>query len=195
MHFFPPNCTSWIQPMDMGIIHAVKKRYKYLLLSAIINFHDLPSNAKELVMKNAPTRRGAKGVEHGAPANLMDAAIFIEQAWREVSSKSIQNCFYKSTIIPQLQKKEEMANDVDYGKIFTIFLFTSEKFVHSYNIFSDDIFVEDFIALLETSSVSDLLEDIDRAEVERVLHIDDKNSEDLKVAIMDDINRDVLEKI
>ena len=62
------------------------------MLSAIIHFHDLPSNAKELIMKNAPSRRGAKGVEHGAPANLMDAAIFVEQAWRQVTPTSIQNC-------------------------------------------------------------------------------------------------------
>jgi hypothetical protein len=27
--FFPPNCTSWKQPCDMGIIAALKKRFKY----------------------------------------------------------------------------------------------------------------------------------------------------------------------
>ncbi|KFM59158.1 Jerky protein, partial [Stegodyphus mimosarum] len=26
--FFPPNCTCIIQPMDMGIVHALKCKYK-----------------------------------------------------------------------------------------------------------------------------------------------------------------------
>jgi len=39
--FFPPNCTSWKQPGDMGIIAALKKRYKYLYLKDILDFYEL----------------------------------------------------------------------------------------------------------------------------------------------------------
>ena len=39
--FFPPNCTSWKQPNDQGIIAALKKRYKYLNLKEVLNFTDL----------------------------------------------------------------------------------------------------------------------------------------------------------
>ena len=28
IRFLPPNCTSWKQPMDLGVIAALKKRYK-----------------------------------------------------------------------------------------------------------------------------------------------------------------------
>jgi hypothetical protein len=36
--FFPSNCTNWKQLCDMGIIAALKKRYKYLYLKDILDF-------------------------------------------------------------------------------------------------------------------------------------------------------------
>lgn len=44
--FFPPNCTSWKLPCDMGIIAALKKGYKYLYLSDVLQFHDLDEDTK-----------------------------------------------------------------------------------------------------------------------------------------------------
>lgn len=38
--FFSPNVTSWKQTMDMSIIAAMKKQYKYLLIKNVIT-HDL----------------------------------------------------------------------------------------------------------------------------------------------------------
>ena len=40
---FPPNITSWKQPMYMVIIDAVKKIYKYLLIKETIGFQYLTS--------------------------------------------------------------------------------------------------------------------------------------------------------
>jgi hypothetical protein len=45
--FFPPNCTSWKQPCDMGIIAALKKRYKYLYLKDILDFYKLDEQLKQ----------------------------------------------------------------------------------------------------------------------------------------------------
>jgi hypothetical protein len=44
--FFPPNCTSWKQPCDMGIIVALKKRFKYLYLKDVLDFYELVEEAK-----------------------------------------------------------------------------------------------------------------------------------------------------
>ncbi|GBL92607.1 Tigger transposable element-derived protein 2 [Araneus ventricosus] len=33
--FLPPNMTTWIQPMDQGIIESVKRRYRRKLLTAL----------------------------------------------------------------------------------------------------------------------------------------------------------------
>ena len=50
--FFPPNCTSWKQPCDMGIIAALKKRFKYLYLKDVLDFYELDEELK-LRKKNA----------------------------------------------------------------------------------------------------------------------------------------------
>jgi len=45
--FFPSNCTSWKQPCDMGIITALKKRYKYLYLKDILDIYELDEQLKQ----------------------------------------------------------------------------------------------------------------------------------------------------
>jgi hypothetical protein len=45
--FFPPNCTNWKQPSDMGIIAALKKQYKYLYLKDILDFYELDEQLKQ----------------------------------------------------------------------------------------------------------------------------------------------------
>jgi hypothetical protein len=44
--FFPPNCTSWKQPCDMGIIATLKKRFKYLYLKDVFDFYELDEEEK-----------------------------------------------------------------------------------------------------------------------------------------------------
>lgn len=44
--FFPLNCSSWKQPCDLGIIAALKKRYKYLYLKDVSTFTNLTTTWK-----------------------------------------------------------------------------------------------------------------------------------------------------
>jgi hypothetical protein len=44
--FFPPNCTSWKQPCDMGIITALKMLFKYLYLKDVLDFYELDEEVK-----------------------------------------------------------------------------------------------------------------------------------------------------
>ena len=98
--FFPPNVTSWKQPMDMGIIAALKKRYKYILLKEIMNFYDLPEEIKsERIETRERLRRGSTGVHYGNSATLLDAANFVVEAWDAITASTLTNSFGKAEII------------------------------------------------------------------------------------------------
>ena len=64
--YFPPNVTSHYQPMDMGIIDALKKRYKYKVFKQMLYFMDLPEEEKaRLDAEAARQRRGTVALEYG----------------------------------------------------------------------------------------------------------------------------------
>ena len=79
--FFPPNVTSSRQPMDMGIIAALKKCYKYLLIKDVLVFNDLsPSIQNQQQQQGAAIHRGAAGDHYGKSATILDAANYILEA-------------------------------------------------------------------------------------------------------------------
>ena len=94
-----PNCTSWKQPCDQGIINALKSRYKFLYLRDVLHFYDLPEDKKEsLQTLGTHLRRGSAGVEYGNPDHLMDTAKYIKEVWDSDLPISIENCFRKADI-------------------------------------------------------------------------------------------------
>ena len=98
---FLANVTSWKQPMDMGIIVALKKRYKYHLIREILIYLDIPKYVKirlEDVAKRM--RRGSVGLTFGKLAHLLDAANLIVIAWNEIKPETLFNCYRKANIIP-----------------------------------------------------------------------------------------------
>lgn len=107
--FFPPNVTSWKQPMDMDIIATLKKRYKYLLLKEMIAYHDNSQSLKyQLAIAALKLNRGAVGMFYGRSSHSLDAANFGNIAWNEISVESLKNCLKKTNIIFAL-------NNVDLG--------------------------------------------------------------------------------
>jgi hypothetical protein len=76
--FLPPNTTSRLQAMDMGIIHSIKSNYRLKLAQKLLALLDSKSN---------PT---AKDID------LYDALIMLKDSWDEVSIETIKNCFVKS---------------------------------------------------------------------------------------------------
>lgn len=94
--FFPPNVTSWKQPMDMGIIAAIKKRYKFLLIKEMNAYHDTPQHLKDqLSLAIKRMKRGATELVYGRPPHLLDVENLVNLAWNEISSQSLKNCFKK----------------------------------------------------------------------------------------------------
>ncbi|KAF0711709.1 Aste57867_5125 [Aphanomyces stellatus] len=95
--FLPPNCTSWRQPMDLGIIAATKKRYRFLLLQQVVSFLDKTDDERtDLASAAASMRAGAAGLMFGKRATVMDAARLLKEAWDAVSCSTIANAFKKA---------------------------------------------------------------------------------------------------
>ena len=111
--FFPPNCTSWKQPCDMGIIAALKKRYKYLYLKDVLGFYELDKDLKARKKEQAKRLpRGAAEVAYGNPAHLLDAAQYIKVAWDAISDTTIKNAFNKAELFPTLQAGTNKETDL-----------------------------------------------------------------------------------
>jgi hypothetical protein len=90
--FFPPNCTSLKQPCDMGIIAALKKRYKYLYLKDVLDFYKLNDEAKNQKKdQGRKLRQGAAGVIYDNPTHVLDVVSYVKDAWDFVSQTSIKN--------------------------------------------------------------------------------------------------------
>jgi len=77
--FFPPKCTSHLQPLDMGIIHALKCQYRKQLIWKTVAMIDGESLGDASKMK----------------IKLLTALQYIAEAWRQITPTTIQNCFIK----------------------------------------------------------------------------------------------------
>lgn len=120
--FFPPNVTSWKQPMHMGLITALKNRYEYLLLTGIIVYHDLPQDAKDALNISAIRMQGGtKGVDHGKPAILYDAAEYALDALSDLSLQILNNCFIKADIVPALKKYDSSEEPKNFDDLLAVF--------------------------------------------------------------------------
>jgi hypothetical protein len=79
IEMFAPNMTSYIQPLDAGIINSFKCQYKKLFLNNLINQID-DYNEYNMI-------------------NQLEAMHLIKQAWSCVSSSTIRKCWRHSDIL------------------------------------------------------------------------------------------------
>jgi hypothetical protein len=70
----------------MGIIAALKKRYKYMYVKDILDFYEFDDEVKNR-KKNQGRRlhQGAAKVLYGNPLHLLDAASYVKDAWDSIS--------------------------------------------------------------------------------------------------------------
>ena len=76
IEYYPPNCTSILQPLDQGIIRAFKNHYRAKMLNKIISKIDR--------------------IEVEEDINVLDALWLISAAWSQISAQTITNCFSTS---------------------------------------------------------------------------------------------------
>ena len=86
MHFLPLNTTSLIQPMDQGVLQAMKNRYKKKLLQKVIC-----NCAQDL-----DQTQSIKDVEK--LHTVKDALYMLYDAWDEASPESICKAYKKLNI-------------------------------------------------------------------------------------------------
>ena len=173
VEYLPANVTSWKQPMDMGIIAAFKKRYKYALLSKSIDFFELSENEKQHRVEMAKKMRaGTAGLMYGRPPHLMDVATIAKECWEAISQDTIQNCYKKASIITDWESEQtpthEKKDDSDDAESF------SKEIIN--NMVS--------LQLIEYKDIASLME-----EMEIITHMDDSNAEDYINAISEEVDK------
>ena len=83
IEFFPPNLTSEIQPLDLGIIQSFKLQYRKRLLENSIISAELCRNCDEY----------SKGI------SILDAVKWIAYAWSKGKQDTIKTYFAKAGIM------------------------------------------------------------------------------------------------
>ncbi|CAH2088978.1 unnamed protein product [Euphydryas editha] len=75
--FLPPNTTSVLQPMDQGIIRALKLHFRKNHVLKMIHLLD---------------GRGSSSVEY-PKITVLDAILMIQDAWTQLKQGTIFNCY------------------------------------------------------------------------------------------------------
>ncbi|XP_049941629.1 tigger transposable element-derived protein 6-like [Schistocerca serialis cubense] len=132
--FLPTNCTSHLQPLDLGITHALKVTYRTALVKKALNLMD--------------QRKPGSQQSSQLKLNILQAMNLIIYTWREVSAETIKNCFTKAGFC-----ENEMAAPVEDV--------ASDLQEFQELIASDSATFEDFVAVddnVETTGVQSIEE-------------------------------------
>lgn len=82
MEYFEPNLTSFIQPLDAGIIRCFKAHYRCAFCLRAIELDDA-------------------GEQNIYEVNLLEAMFMARDAWRSVKAETIANCWGHTGILPE----------------------------------------------------------------------------------------------
>lgn len=87
----PPNCTAKHQPCDAGIIAALKKIFRTLLLRIRVDTMNDAGHFRAEA-KRRKVVSGCHGLAEGSTPHLLDAAELCNDAWERVSTDTIRRC-------------------------------------------------------------------------------------------------------
>ena len=82
--FLPPNTTSQLQPLDLGIIQNFKVHYRKFLLRFVISKIDETTESASEIVKSV---------------DVLKAIRWVAESWDAVKKETIIKCFRKSGVI------------------------------------------------------------------------------------------------
>lgn len=106
--FLPPNCTSVYQPLDQGIISALKIKYKTEMVSKLV--HTYSGNLEQLRERANQAKSGRKGLKFGCKANILDCAHLLKKSWDSLLPTAIENCWRHSKCLPIPREQPECSS-------------------------------------------------------------------------------------
>ncbi|XP_046392284.1 tigger transposable element-derived protein 4-like [Ischnura elegans] len=130
--FFPPNCTSQLQPLDLGIIHVSKSNYRRILVRKAINLIDSGRDPKSFKV------------------SVLDALLYVERPWKEVVEGKIANCFKKAgfSFSEDCNLEQDGEESLEEGRGGNIALGADDQLP----LFGDEITFSDFVGVDELLS-------------------------------------------
>lgn len=103
--YLPPNTTAKLQPLDQGIISALKGNYKTSILNECVKTIDNFEEIRRIKVKN-----GMGGLKFGKTPNIADSIVYMTTVFNEMKSSTVINCWKQSTIptVTQMAKLERV---------------------------------------------------------------------------------------
>ena len=135
LEFLPPNTTSLVQPMDMGVIKNLKTLYRGKLVNYILESID------ENLLTSSTTAK-----EISSKISLLQAIQFVADSWRAIKATTIQNCFTNCGFKPL--DISEILNNEQNEDMLPVPVINSQEFLTVDNnlpCYDDNEDVEDLI--------------------------------------------------
>lgn len=108
----PPNTTAVFQPLDAGIIQALKMRYKRRYLSSMVAYRDNLDEQQE-------TTRVTAALNNSGRVSLLDVARIISEEWAGSTAESIVRCWIKAKCLPAPMEAAITSMYADYHRTDT----------------------------------------------------------------------------
>jgi hypothetical protein len=100
----PPNLTSVYQPMDQGIISAIKRRYRSRLMTFAFR---MTSGVEIFSLLQEYGKGKGKGLKMGRLPDIVEAIELCSEIWvKNINRITIVNCFRKANCLGETQQAE-----------------------------------------------------------------------------------------
>jgi len=104
----PPNTTAVFQPLDAGVIQALKMRYKKRFLAVVVRYLDAGSDAP------SPSSRATVALANTGRTTMLDVARIIADEWADMTPESLARCWLKARCLPAPHEADITRLHADY---------------------------------------------------------------------------------